>query len=81
MVPSLDSKINLSKNKIFTKNQAITCIFEKFVVPLQHDFDYEECLSQHYIGGVFYHTENQRVRRFLIKILHKILIIVLYSYE
>ena len=51
MVPSLDSKINLSKNKIFTKNQAITCIFEKFVVPLQHDFDYEECLSQHYIGG------------------------------
>ena len=31
-------------------------------------------------GGIYY-AENQRVRRFLIKILHKILIIVLYSYE
>ena len=51
MVPSLDSKINLSKNKILTKNQANICIFEKFIVPLQHDFDYEECLSQHHIGG------------------------------
>ena len=67
MVPSLDSKINLSKNKILTKNQANICIFEKFIVPLQHDFDYEECLSQHHIGGVFYRTENQRVRRFLNK--------------
>ena len=67
MVPSLDCKINLSKNKILTKNQANTCIFEKFIVPLQHDFDYEECLSQHYIGGGFYHTENQRVRRFFNK--------------
>ena len=68
MVPSLDSKIKLSKNKIFTKNQANTCIFEKSVVPLQHDFDYEEYLSLHHIGGaVFYHTENQRVRRFFNK--------------
>ena len=53
MVPSLDCKINLSKNKILTKNQANICIFEKFVVPLQHDFDYEECLSQFYRGGYF----------------------------
>ena len=51
MVPSLDCKINLSKNKILTKNQANICIFEKFIVPLQHDFDYEECLPQHHIGG------------------------------
>ena len=51
MVPSLVCKINLSKNKIRTQNQANTCIFEKFVVPLQHDFDYEEFLSQHHTGG------------------------------
>ena len=60
-------KSTCQKTKYLQKNQANTCIFEKFVVPLQHDFDYEECLSQFYRGGVFYHTENQRVRRFLNK--------------
>ena len=82
MVPSLDCKINLSKNKILTNNQANTCIFEKFVVPLQHDFDYEECLSQHHIGGgCFIILKINELGVFLIMILHKILIIVLYSYE
>ena len=78
MVPSLDCKINLSKNKILTKNQANICIFEKFIVPLQHDFDYEECLSQHHIGGCFIILKINELGVFL---LHKILIIVLYSYE
>ena len=35
MIPSLDCKINLSRNTILTKNQANACIFEKFAVPLQ----------------------------------------------
>ena len=33
------------------------------------------------MGGVFYHAEYQQIRRFLIIILPKILIIVLYPYE
>lgn len=82
MVPSLVCKINLSKNKILTKNQANICIFEKSVVPLQHDFDYEECLSQHHIGGgCFIILKISELDVFKIKILHKFLIIVLYSYE
>ena len=44
-------KSTCQKTKYLQKNQANICIFEKFIVPLQHDFDYEECLSQHYIGG------------------------------
>ena len=47
-------KSTCQKTKYLQKNQANTCIFEKFIVPLQHDFDYEECLSQHHIGGGYF---------------------------